>query len=189
MRASWWGEVSNELENVDSIPGDASGGKRMAKPLAPGDHAPNFELVDQHGDKVTLQDFQGRKLLVYFYPEAGSEDCTAQSCNLRDSMGDFSSLSIDVLGISPDPAERQLDFDRRHGLGFPLLSDQDHSVAERFGVWDHYEYLGQQKVGIIRSSFLINEEGVVLEAWSPITAEETAPKALAYLEGNPQTSD
>src|SRR5262245_60180539 len=104
----------------------------MAK-LQPGDKAPAIALKDQRGDPVKLSSFKGRKVLVYFYPKADTPGCTQQSCGLRDIAGDIGDTAI--VGISPDLPDKQAKFDDKYGLGFPLLSDADHAVAEAYGVW------------------------------------------------------
>src|SRR5215471_17995914 len=105
----------------------------MTVKLAEGDAAPPFSLLDQHGNELTLGDFKGRTLLVYFYPEADTPGCTTQSCSIRDARPDLSSLGVDAVGISPDQPEDQLAFDQKYSLGFPLLADPDHAVAEAYG--------------------------------------------------------
>lgn len=148
--------------------------------LRPGDPAPPFSLPAQHGNTVRLEDFNGRKVLVYFYPEADTPGCTRQSCALRDHRRDLAGIGLDVVGISPDPPDKQLAFDERYELGFPLLSDPDHSVAEAYGAWgEKTRQSGETYVGIIRSSFLVDEEGRIERAWSPVTPEDTVPNALA----------
>jgi peroxiredoxin Q/BCP len=102
-------------------------------PLEPGDKAPTFTLLDQSGSKVKLSGFKGRKVLVYFYPKADTPGCTAQACGLRDVAGDIGDTV--VLGISPDPPAKQAKFDTKYSLGFPLLADEDHAVAEAYDVW------------------------------------------------------
>ena len=108
---------------------------------------------------MNLSDFAGRKLLVYFYPEADTPGCTTQSCAVRDAREDLSTLGVDVVGISPDVPEDQMKFDPKFGLGFPLLADTDHSVAEAYDVWGEKMNYGKKYMGIIRSSFLIDEKG------------------------------
>ena len=127
--------------------------------LAPGDRAPAFTLTDQHGKKVKLSDFKGRKLIVYFYPKADTPGCTTQSCALRDAEPDLKKLKAKVIGISPDTPEKQEKFDDKYGLGFPLLADTEHTVAEKYGVWGEKMNYGKKYWGIIRSSFLIDEHG------------------------------
>jgi peroxiredoxin Q/BCP len=144
-----------------------------------GSPAPAFALIDQHGDRVRLEDYRGRKLLVYFYPEADTPGCTVQSCDLRDHRQDLATLGLDVVGISPDAPSKQLAFDEKYHLGFPLLADEDHAVAESWGTWVEKERNGRRYFGILRSSFLVDEEGRIERAWSPVTPEDTVPNALA----------
>jgi peroxiredoxin Q/BCP len=144
-----------------------------------GDSAPSFALLDQHGETVRLEDYRGRKLLVYFYPEADTPGCTVQSCDLRDHRQDLAGIGLEVVGISPDDPQKQLAFDRKYGLGFPLLADEDHRVATAWGTWAEKHRGGHTYMGIVRSSFLVDEEGRIERAWSPVTPEETVPKALA----------
>ena len=146
-----------------------------------GDPAPQFALVDQHGATVRLQDRRGRRVLVYFYPAADTPGCTTQSCSLRDHMQELAGLGVDVLGISRDQPEDQLAFDVKFGLGFPLLSDPDHSVAEAWGTWGERERAGTTFMGIIRSSFLVDAESRIERAWYRVTPEDTVPNAMQAL--------
>jgi peroxiredoxin Q/BCP len=151
--------------------------------LRPGDPAPSFSLLDQAGEMVKLSDFVGRKLLVYFYPEADTPGCTTQSCAVRDARKDLSSLGVDVVGISPDEPEKQARFDRKFGLGFPLLADTDHAVADAFDVWGEKTNYGKTYMGIIRSSFLIDEDGRIEQAWYKVSPKDTVPNAQKALAG------
>jgi peroxiredoxin Q/BCP len=153
---------------------------KMAQ-LKPGDTAPQFELADQTGKNVNLSDFKGRKLLLYFYPKANTPGCTTQACSVRDAKGDFSGLGVAALGISPDTAQQQKKFDEKYSLGFPLLSDADHAVADAYGVWGEKSMYGKKYEGIIRSSFLIDEEGKILQAWYKVSPKDTVPKAREAL--------
>ena len=149
--------------------------------LNAGDNAPKFALLDQHGRKVKLSDFKGKKLLVYFYPKALTPGCTTQSCNVRDALGDLQAAGAEAVGISPDPPDKQLKFDTKHSLGFPLLADEDHAVAEAFGVWGEKSMYGKKYMGIIRSSFLIDEKGKIVEAWYKVSPKDTVPNAQEAL--------
>ena len=149
--------------------------------LKRGDQAPEFELTDQHGETVRLADYRGRKVLVYFYPEADTSGCTAQSCSLRDHRQDLGALGADVVGISPDPPDKQLRFDEKYNLGFPLLSDVDRQAIEAYGVWGEKKLYGRTYMGLIRSSFLIDEDGKILQAWYKVKPEDTFPKAQEAL--------
>jgi peroxiredoxin Q/BCP len=150
--------------------------------LKAGDKAPDFALPDQNGELVRLSDYRGRKLLVYFYPKASTPGCTTQACSIRDAGGELSGLGTAALGISPDRPQAQQKFDARHGLGFPLLSDPDHETAAAYGVWGEKKMYGKSFLGILRSSFLIDEEQRIVEAWYKISPKDTVPEALAALE-------
>jgi peroxiredoxin Q/BCP len=155
----------------------------MTGTLATGDDAPAFALRDQHDRTVRLEDYRGRRVLVYFYPEADTPGCTVQSCDLRDHRQDLTGLGLDVVGISPDAPPKQLAFDRKYRLGFPLLADEDHAVADRWGTWVERERDGRRSFGIVRSSFLVGPEGTIERAWYRVRPEETVPEALAALAG------
>ena len=149
--------------------------------LQPGDAAPAFALTDQHENTVKLEDYRGRKLLVYFYPEADTPGCTTQSCDLRDHRQEFAGLGVEVVGISPDEPKKQLAFDEKYSLGFPLLADTDHAVAEAWGAWGEKKNYGKTYFGIIRSSFLVDEDGRIEQAWYKVKPENTVPNAQAAL--------
>src|SRR3984957_10048056 len=135
----------------------------MTERLPAGAPAPSFTLTDQAGDAVSLASFHGRKVLVYFYPKADTPGCTTQSCGLRDILGDIGDTA--VVGISPDPPAKQAKFDQKYGLGFPLLADEDHAVAEAYGVWTEKSMYGRKYMGIERSAFLIDEKGNLEQVW------------------------
>ena len=149
--------------------------------MKPGDPAPPFALLDQHGNTVRLEDYRGRKVLVYFYPEADTPGCTKQSCDLRDHRRDLTGIGADVVGISPDLPDKQLAFDTKYELGFPLLSDPDHPIIEAWGAWGEKVRGGRTSIGLIRSSFLVDEDGRIEGVWSPVKPEDTVPNALAAL--------
>lgn len=154
----------------------------MAQALAqlqPGDVAPEFSLLDQTKTNVTLAGLRGRKVLVYFYPRADTPGCTKQSCGLRDILDDIGDTA--VIGISPDTPERQARFDEKYGLGFTLLADEDHSVAESYGAWGTKSMYGKKYEGIVRSAFLIDEQGVISHAWYKVSPADTPKNLLAAL--------
>jgi len=151
--------------------------------LRPGDAAPPFSLLDQHSQKVGLEDYLGRTVLVYFYPEADTPGCTTQSCDLRDHRQELTGIGVDVVGISPDDPDKQLAFDRKYALGFPLLADEDHTVAEEWGTWVERTREGVTTFGIRRSSFLVDGDGKIRDAWYGVKPEDTVPNALAALSG------
>jgi peroxiredoxin Q/BCP len=149
--------------------------------LKPGDKAPAFTLQDQSGSKVKLSDFKGRKVLVFFYPKADTPGCTAQACGLRDVSSQIGDTA--VLGISPDAPKKQAKFDEKYGLGFPLLADEEHTVAEAYGVWAEKSMYGKKYMGIVRSAFLVDEKGKIAEAWYKVSPANTSANLLASLEG------
>jgi len=148
-------------------------------PLKPGDKAPAFNLLDQDENKVRLSSFKGRKVLVYFYPKADTPGCTKQACGLRDAMPKVGDTA--VLGISPDKPAKQKKFDDKYSLGFPLLADEDHAVAEAFDVWTEKSMYGRKYMGILRSAFLVDEKGKIEQAWYKISPQDTATNLLKSL--------
>jgi peroxiredoxin Q/BCP len=147
--------------------------------LNAGEKAPAFALLDQSATPVKLADFKGRKVLVYFYPRADTPGCTTQACGLRDVLGEIGDTA--VLGISPDTPAKQAKFDLKYGLGFPLLSDEDHQVAEAYGVWAEKSNYGRKYMGIVRSAFLVDEKGKLANVWYKISPKDTPKNLLAAL--------
>jgi len=143
-----------------------------------GDRAPPFALLDQDDKTVKLSDLKGRKVLLYFYPKANTPGCTTQSIDVSQSLEKLKKNNIAPLGMSPDPPKNQKKFDCDHDLGFPLLADEDHKVAEAYGAWGLKKNYGKEYEGIIRSSFLIDEEGKILQCEYKVKPLETVPKAL-----------
>jgi peroxiredoxin Q/BCP len=148
--------------------------------LEPGDKAPAIGLKDQDGTLTRLSSYKGRKVLVYFYPKADTPGCTAQSCGLRDIAGDVGDTAI--IGISPDLPAKQKKFDQKYSLGFPLLSDPEHKVAEAYGVWGEKKLYGRAFMGIIRSAFLVDEKGKLLDTWYKVSPKDTPKNLLKALE-------
>jgi peroxiredoxin Q/BCP len=151
-------------------------------PLKPGDKAPAIALEDQSGTKVKLTDFKGRKVLVYFYPKADTPGCTTQACGLRDAREAKEIGDTVVLGISPDKPAAQAKFDTKYSLGFPLLSDPDHAVADAYGAWGEKSMYGKKYMGIIRSAFLVDEKGKIAQAWPKISPKDTPLNLRKALE-------
>ena len=146
--------------------------------LAVGDKAPAFTLKDQNGKAVKLSGAKGHRVVVYFYPKADTPGCTQQSCSLRDAFPQLKKLNAVVFGISPDPVEKQKKFDDKYGLGFPLLSDTDHAVAEAFGVWGEKSMYGKKYMGTIRKTFLIDEKGKIAKVFDKVNVSEHADEVL-----------
>ncbi len=150
--------------------------------LESGMPAPAFSLPDQSGATVTLKGFRGRKLLVFFYPKADTPGCTTQSCAVRDARGDLGGLGVEVIGISPDEPGAQTRFDAKYTLGFPLLSDPDHAVADAWGAWGEKSMYGKRYTGIVRSAFLVDESGLIEAAFPKIAPKATVPSVMRALK-------
>lgn len=154
----------------------------MSIKLKPRDKCPDFSLVDQDGKTHSLADYAGSPLLIYFYPKALTPGCTTQSCAVRDAEENLKGLNCSALGVSPDGPDLQQKFRDKYNLNFPLLCDQDHSMAEAFGVWGEKNMYGKKYWGIIRSSFLVDSEGKILESWYKVKPDDTVPLALKALD-------
>lgn len=150
--------------------------------LKSGASAPAFALLDQDGKTVQLSDFAGKKLLLYFYPKADTPGCTTQACSIRDARPDLAGLGIDAVGISPDQPAKLKKFIANYGLNFPLLSDPDHKTADAYGTWGEKSMYGKTYEGIIRSSFLLDEQGRVVQAWYKVSPNDTVPFAKKALD-------
>jgi peroxiredoxin Q/BCP len=148
--------------------------------LKAGDKAPAIALLDQHGKKRTLKEFAKRRVLVYFYPKADTPGCTQQSCLLSEIKDDIGRTAI--IGISPDEPKKQLKFDTKYSLGFPLLADTEHTVAKAYKVWKKKSMYGREYMGIERSAFLIDGSGKILNAWYKISPKDTPKFLLEALE-------
>jgi peroxiredoxin Q/BCP len=144
--------------------------------------APHFELKDQNGQSVALSDFTGKRLFLYFYPKANTSGWATQAKNVRDALKELSGKNIAVVGISPDKPETQKKFDDKQNLGFSLLSDPDHKIAEAYGVWGEKKMYGKTFMGTIRSSFLLDENGNILNAWYKISPKNTIPELMKVLD-------
>jgi thioredoxin-dependent peroxiredoxin len=149
----------------------------------PGDVAPDFTLPDQSGDAVSLSGFRGQTVVLYFYPKADTPGCTAQACGVRDHRPDYERAGAVVLGVSPDSPKRIAAFDQKYGLGFPLLADEDHSVAQAYGVWVEKSMYGRTYMGMERSTFVIGPDGVVQEVFRRVKPAEHDELVLEALAG------
>lgn len=138
--------------------------------LAKGDIAPDFTLIDQDEHPVSLGDFRGRRVILYFYPAAQTPGCTTQACDFRDSLASLQGAGYTVLGISRDTPEKLRAFRDSDGLTFPLLSDADHAVHEAYGAWGEKQNYGKTVTGVLRSTFVVDEEGKIVEAMYNVKA-------------------
>jgi thioredoxin-dependent peroxiredoxin len=137
-----------------------------------GDQAPDFTLPDQSGNPVSLSSHRGKTVVLYFYPKADTPGCTVQACGVRDHNADYAKAGAVVLGVSPDPPKEIAKFDQKYGLGFPLLGDEDHSVAEAYGVWVEKSMYGRKYMGMERSTFVIGPDGVIQRVFRKVKPAE-----------------
>lgn len=149
--------------------------------IEPGDRAPDFELPDQDGRPVKLSDFRGQSVAVYFYPKADTPGCTTQACGVRDHRADYAAAGATVLGISPDPVAKVKKFQEKFSLDFALLADEDHAVAEAYGVWVEKSMYGRKYLGNERTTFIIDTEGVVAETLRKVKPAEHDERVLQAL--------
>ena len=143
--------------------------------LKEGDKAPVFTGKDQNGTKVSLSDYKGKKLVLYFYSEAGSPTCTIESCNLRDNYGLLRKNGFEIVGVSPDNEKKQKSFEKKYKLPFPLVADTSHDILEKYGVWDQKKLFGREYMGVLRTTFVIDEKGIIQKIF-------TRPKNKAHAE-------
>src|SRR6202035_2673458 len=148
-----------------------------------GDTAPDFTLPDQHGEPVTLSELRGQNVVLYFYPKADTPGCTTQACGVRDHQAEYQGADAVVLGVSPDPVKRVAKFDDKYGLGFPLLADEDHAVAERYGVWIEKSMYGRKYMGNERTTFVIGPDGTIKEVFRSVKPAEHDELVLGALAG------
>lgn len=153
----------------------------MAQRPAKGDRAPDFELPDQDGTPIRLQDLRGRKVLLYFYPKDDTSGCTRQACDLRDAIEEVDSRGAVVLGVSPDPVDSHRKFRDKYGLPFPLLADTDHRVAEAYGVWAEKTMYGRRYWGNERTTFLIDEDGRIEQVFEKVKPDAHLDQVLEAL--------
>ena len=150
----------------------------MAK-VEVGSEAPDLVLEDEHGRTVSLSDYRGRRVVVYFYPADDTPGCTKEACQFSDLFDDFLNAGVDVIGISPDDAASHRRFRDRHGLTVRLLSDPEHTVMERYGAWGEKTLYGKKSIGVIRTTVLIGPDGRIERAWNHVRADGHAAKVLA----------
>ncbi len=146
--------------------------------LKAGDKAPNFSALDQDGNTITLSDYKGKKLVVFFYPKASTPGCTAEACNLNDNYDRFKAQGYEILGVSADSAKRQANFKIKYGFQYPLLADEDKAVIEAFGVWGPKKFMGKEYDGIHRTTFVIDENGVLEDVITKVKTKAHADQIL-----------
>jgi peroxiredoxin Q/BCP len=149
--------------------------------VSEGEPAPDFTLTSDTGESVSLSDFRGKAVVLYFYPKDDTPGCTTQACGIRDAYGEFERAGAVVLGVSPDSVERHVKFREKYGLPFTLLADPEHEVAERYGVWGEKRFAGRKYMGVSRSTFVIAPDGTVATVMRKVKPAEHADDVLSAL--------
>jgi peroxiredoxin Q/BCP len=147
--------------------------------LKQGDAAPSFSALNEKGEQVSLSDYKGKKLVLYFYPKDDTPGCTAEACSLRDGYGQFQAKGYEILGVSPDSVKKHVKFQDKFQLPFNLLADEDHAVAEAYGVWGEKKFMGRAYMGIIRTTFVIDGDGNIERVIDKVDTGQHANQILA----------
>ncbi|MGC4079312.1 MAG: thioredoxin-dependent thiol peroxidase [Rubrivivax sp.] len=150
------------------------------KHLKPGDKAPDFTAKDQNGNLVSLADFKGKRVLLYFYPHDDTPTCTVQACNLRDNFGALKGAGITVLGVSVDSEQKHKKFETKHQLPFTLLVDEELHIVNLYGVWGEKQFMGRTITGTHRTSFMIDEKGIIAEIIDKVKSKIHADQVLSF---------
>ena len=149
--------------------------------LKAGDKAPDFEVLDDQGKTLHLSELKGQTVVLYFYPKADTPGCTIESCEFRDTIGEFTKKNVAVLGVSPDKPSAQAKFKSKYSLSFPLLADEDHKIAEAYGVWQEKSMYGKKYMGIARTTFVIGPDRKIVQVFEKVKPEGHAEQVLATL--------
>ena len=137
-----------------------------------GDKAPLFTGTDQDGKSISLSDFRGRKVILYFYPKDNTPGCTAEACSLRDGRAELQRMGFEVIGVSPDSVKSHQGFIAKHGLNFPLIADADKSIAAAYGVWGEKKFMGRTYMGILRTTFVIGPDGTIEKIFYKVNTKD-----------------
>jgi peroxiredoxin Q/BCP len=148
-----------------------------------GDSAPDFSGLDQNGNAVSLNEFKGKKLILFFYPKDDTPGCTAEACNLRDNFGMLQNMGFALLGVSPDNSKKHLSFIQKYDLPFPLIADTEHTLLKLYGAWGEKKMYGKTYEGVLRTTFIIDEEGNILHIIDKVNTKDHTSQILQVLEG------
>jgi len=148
-----------------------------------GKKAPAFTLPDSDGNKVSLKDFKGKKVVLYFYPKDNTSGCTKEACSFRDNMPDFKKLDAVIIGVSPDSQKSHQKFRDKYELTFTLLSDEDKTVLEKYGVWQEKKMYGKTYMGVVRTTYVIDENGKIMKVFPKVKVDGHTEEVLKVIEG------
>ncbi|WP_191859478.1 thioredoxin-dependent thiol peroxidase [Hanstruepera ponticola] len=146
--------------------------------LKPGDKAPDFTANDEQGNDISLSDYKGKKLVLFFYPKASTPGCTAEACNLSDNYEQFKEKGYDILGVSADSQKRQSNFKNKYNFPYPLLADEDKTVIEAYGIWGPKKFMGREYDGIHRTTFVIDEKGIIEDVITKVKTKDHTNQIL-----------
>jgi peroxiredoxin Q/BCP len=146
--------------------------------LQPTDKAPGFSAIDQHGNSHSLSDYKGKKVALYFYPKDDTETCTKEACNLRDNFAWLKEKGVVVLGVSPDDAKSHKKFEKKYALPFPLLADTEKKIINDYGVWAEKKFMGRTYMGVLRTTFLIDEKGMISHIIEKVESKDHAAQII-----------
>ena len=149
--------------------------------LKVGDKAPDFEGINQDGEKVSLKDFAGKKLILYFYPKDNTPGCTAESCNLNDNYNDWLDKGFEVLGVSPDSVKSHQNFKNKYNLKFDLIADTEKEILQKYGAWGEKNMYGKKYMGVLRTTFIIDENGVIKEIFGKVKTKDHTNQIIKSL--------
>jgi thioredoxin-dependent peroxiredoxin len=152
--------------------------------LNPGDKAPAIDAIDQHGNRITLEQFRGKKVILYFYPKDDTPGCTAEACNLRDNYAGLMKQGFQIMGVSADPVNSHKRFAEKYHLSFPLIPDADKKIIHDYGVWGPKKFMGRTFDGIIRTTFIIDEKGFIERVIDKVETKNHAEQILGKNETN-----
>ncbi|MDQ0231766.1 thioredoxin-dependent thiol peroxidase [Metabacillus malikii] len=147
-----------------------------------GSNVPTMKLLADNGETVSLEDYRGKYVVLYFYPKDMTPGCTTEACDFRDEHQSFAELNAVIVGVSPDPQEKHQKFKEKHNLPFQLLVDEEHKLADEFGVWKLKKNFGKEYMGIERSTFIINPEGKIVKEWRKVKVKDHVQDALQYIK-------
>jgi peroxiredoxin Q/BCP len=150
--------------------------------LIPGSLAPIFTLLDENGNEISLQQFQGKTVILYFYPKDDTPGCTTEACNFRDDYSAFQDAGVVILGVSPDNPASHLKFKKKYDLPFSLLSDPDHKVCDLYGVWGPKTFMGKSYEGVLRTTYLIDQDGKILKVFENVKPADHSKQILSVLQ-------
>ena len=146
--------------------------------LKPGDAAPQFDAADQNGNQISLESLKGKKVVLYFYPKDDTPGCTAEACNLRDNHSELISQGYVVIGVSPDPLKAHTKFTEKYELPFSLLPDTDKKIIQAYGVWGPKKFMGKSYEGVFRTTFVIDENGVIVKVFTQVDTKNHTDQIL-----------